>query len=166
MGGLLSRQRNVVMLKPSNLSPTSPRLSTAPNTKPFRGRKICQRCDSRTEVAAWIEHDHNDQPEPIYVFLCKVCSDALIGPHMRLYRIASENEGLPGIMDICADCPWREGSRCKCPIAKFNGGTGDGLKYSGHEVSRMFVDGTKFRGMLLHWFKAPTGCSGKTIDTN
>lgn len=116
-------------------------------------------------VYPWVEHDHNDKPEPIYVFLCTKCSNELIEPHVRLYRQGQKFEPLPGIMDICADCKWREMSRCKCPAATFNGGPDPGLKFEGPTPSVCFVDGTRkgkrWGGRMLIYHGPTTACSGK-----
>lgn len=149
------------MSKP-NVTLDSPRLSTSRIIGPFRSRKICQRCSRPgPRVTAWVEHDHNDKPEPIYVFLCEGCSNELIEPHIRLYREARQNEPLPGIMDICEHCPHRKGSRCESPLAQFNGGPGLDYKLDSDSVSTAFIDGPKFRGRIAIFHKPVSYCSGK-----
>ena len=142
------------------ISPKAPRLSETLN--PFRSRQQCQQCGG-PGAHGWIEHDHNDQPEPIYIFLCPHCERQLIERHPRLYRQFSPNEPLPGVMDICAKCINREGSRCKCPLATFNGGAEPGLKIDIPTPASAFVDGPKFRGRLAIWHSPATGCSGLAI---
>lgn len=139
------------------LSPKSPRLSTT--LQPFRSRQLCQRCGHKG-ARGWIEHDHHDKPEPIYIFLCKTCEDILIEPHPRLYRPFQPNEPLPGVMDICEPCAHRDGSRCKCPLATFNGGAEPGLQIDIATPASAFVDGPKFRGRVAIWPTPATGCSG------
>lgn len=72
----------------------------------------------------WQECDRDDRPEPRYVELCRICSAKLIEPHPRLYRALNPHTPAPGAMPICRDCIHRDGTRCVCPAAKYNGGPG------------------------------------------
>lgn len=152
---------------PPKVEPHDPRLSET--LRPFRSRKVCQKCGHADpsplyplKVSAWIEHDHKDRPQAIYVFLCEACSKEIIEPHIRLYRQAQQFEPLPGIMDLCADCRWREGSRCTNPVAAFNGGAEPGLKIDINGASRAHINYGGGKGEWLWMFTEPaTGCSGK-----
>lgn len=134
--------------------------------KPFTSRNRCQRCDLTENVQGWIEHDHRDQPQAIYLFLCKKCSDLLIEPHPRLYTPMQKLGAYPGAMDICEKCIYRNLSRCKSLLAMFNGGPG--LKYrfpDGNEPSVAFMDGTR-GGKRIGWREifytaASIECSGR-----
>lgn len=99
------------------------------------------------------------------MFLCPRCSNELIEPHPRLYRAFQPNEPLPGVMDLCADCIHREGSRCKCPLAMFNGGPAPGLdiKLPENSVTRAFVDGRRYSGPMTFYTAPAVSCSGKNI---
>jgi hypothetical protein len=183
-------------LEPTSRSASWPRLSE--RLQPFRSRKVCQKCGAAagkvatqgefkasqqaerlghrslkfgnvTTVYGWQEHDHNDVPEHIYLFLCTKCSDELIEPHVRLYRQIQQHAPSPGIMDLCVDCKWREGSRCKCPIAVFNGGPKPGMQIDYAEPpSIAFVDGTRkgkrWGGRIALYNTPPTACSGKAVQ--
>lgn len=143
------------------LSERTPRLSIVLN--PFTSRMKCQRCATAgPKVQGWQEHDHNDKPEPIYIFLCERCSKELIGPHPRLYSQIWPNSPLPGIMDICADCLWRDRSRCTCPLAILNGGAG--IKIDIERPSTAHLNFGGGRGCWQKIYPSPaTGCSGKEI---
>lgn len=116
------------------------------------------------KVSAWIEHDHNDRREAIYVFLCEACGKRISEPHIRLYRQAQQHEPLPGIMDICADCKWRVLSRCTNPKAVFNGGAEPGLRIDIKGASKAHVYYGGGKGEWLWFFTEPaTGCSGQEL---
>lgn len=141
------------------LSPATPRLSLT--LKPFESRRKCQGCLTTVRpVHGWIEHDHHDKPEPVFIFLCDRC-ESVIESHPRLYRMFSPNEPLPGVLDFCADCKWRNLSRCTSPRAVFNGGPEPGLKFDQPEPASAFVDGPKFRGRVLLWHSPAKDCSGR-----
>jgi hypothetical protein len=75
----------------------------------------------------WQEHDQQDRPQPIYLVLCKECSDRLIEPHERLYRPLGKWAPALGAMRFCALCKFRDGLHCSHPDSKENGGPGLGL---------------------------------------
>jgi hypothetical protein len=52
----------------------------------------------------WQEHDQQDRPQPIYLVLCKECSDRLIEPHERLYRPLDKWAPALGAMRFCLHC--------------------------------------------------------------
>lgn len=141
------------------LSEATPRLSAS--LRPFTSRCKCQRCGhAGPKVGGWQEHDHHDKPEPIYVFLCEKCGKELIGPHARLYSQIWPNSPLPGIMDICADCRWRDRSRCTCPLTLFNGGAGIKIEIVKPSTAHLYCGGG--RGGWKNIYTHPaTGCSGK-----
>jgi hypothetical protein len=143
------------------LKPDSPRLSTV--LSPFTSRSKCQRCGKAgPEVQGWREHDHEDKPEYIYVFLCKGCGKVLIGPHCRLYSQIMPNEPLPGVMNICGDCPWRKLSRCTSPLAKFNGGPGLAIQIERPTNAHITCSPRRNSGWIQLYASPATGCSGKT----
>ena len=104
---------------------------------PHREPGVCSRCGERAMVlrdrdretalpthAIWREHGDADEPEPGYIELCTACSDAVIGPHPRLYSRMPVNAPAIGAMPLCLDCVRRSGLRCTHPDAKANGGPG------------------------------------------
>jgi hypothetical protein len=144
------------------LNPQTHRLS---DINGIRARGVCQRCGScqtgtgsRGEVSAWLEHDHNDNPEYKFLFLCARCSDEIIEPHPRLYRQMDKYEPLPGAMEICGPCKWRKEIACTNPNAQVNGGRGLKMEYPKPAVA--FVDGPKFRGRRLIYHGPVTACDG------
>jgi hypothetical protein len=72
----------------------------------------------------WQEHDQQDRPQPIYLVLCKQCSDRLIEPHERLYRPLGKWAPALGAMRFCLHCKFRDGLHCSHPDSKENGGPG------------------------------------------
>ncbi len=66
----------------------------------------------------WREHDDQDQPEPIVIVLCTLCSSRIIEPHPRLYSQLEVWAPLPGAMGICIGCVHQDaerGLRCTHP---------------------------------------------------
>lgn len=162
---------------PTKPNPNWPRLSVS-LTGP-RDRHHCQHCGAPNRTApissrwpdemfdsttGWVEHDHNDQPEPIVVFLCKECAEWLIGSHVRLYRQLRRHEPFPGAMPLCDDCRFRDGVSCKNRAAKINGGPGLNLTFP--RPTQAMVDGADARGRRCGWHEVLYGgpvsaCSGK-----
>lgn len=94
----------------------------------------CQLCGyENTDICSflmWVECDDRDKPEPGNVFiLCRPetnpeCQKRL-NDHPRLYHLVPWGQGGPGhFMLLCGDCPHREGTGCKHPNLKANGGDG------------------------------------------
>lgn len=108
----------------------------------------CQGCGGPARQL-WEEHDDNDKPEQILVALCDACSDRLIEPHPRLYRIVHEHEPRPGAMPVCSSCGWRKGLNCTHADLKANGGPGLPLNFPKPAVA--MVDGTDKRGRRTGW---------------
>lgn len=147
------------------LTERSPRLTSGLN--PFISRIKCQRCGhTGPEVRGWIEHDHHDQPEYLYVFLCKKCSNVLIDPHPRLYSQVMPNAPLPGIMDICADCRHRLRSQCISKLAKFNGGPGLKIDIVAPATAHITCSPRRNSGWIKIYTHPATGCSGKETRPN
>jgi len=148
-------------MKPVHLNPSSPRLSEIPKRHGFEHPLQCGSCGRRADQLSvhsglwrWQEHDHNDQPEHRLIVLCKVCSDKLIKPHVRLYRHLHPNDPWAGCMTLCVDCRWRIGTRCTHPRALSNGGVGVEVKTG--TATRAFVDyGNPRRGELVTMFDTP-----------
>lgn len=109
----------------------------------------------------WVEHDDQDQPEPIVVVLCTPCSEKVIEPHPRLYERLPLFKPFPGAMGICVGCGHQEGLRCRSPSAKVNGGPGMRVEFSLPAV--YFVDGIRGgrrTGWRMERYKGPaTACS-------
>ena len=106
-----------------------PRLTeTLPHREPGR----CASCGAIDPNAGtrlplytvWREHDEQDRPEPRFVVLCRPCGDRLIEPHPRLYAALPANAPAIGAMPLCLACRHREGTACRNPLAKANGGPG------------------------------------------
>jgi hypothetical protein len=143
------------MPKPKNLNEQTHRLTNLP----YRGSEdlgVCQNCGRTALEFPWQEHDHNDNPEAKFIYLCKECGDMLIEPHPRLYRQITKNEPAPGVMPTCDGCAWRVRTRCTCPKFKFNGGA-PGVKLQYEPPAVAFVDGPKFHGRV--WlYHSPVLC--------
>lgn len=139
-----------------------PRLSqTLP---PPESREKCQRCGDRELVQIWQEHDEADRPEPVYVALCKQCSEKIIDPHPRLYARLDCYEPLPGTMHTCTDCTLRKGLTCTSPLLMANGGAG--LPVRSPQPTVMFIDGRDPKtgrrfGRREMRYDGPSTCDGK-----
>lgn len=119
----------------------------------FEGTDIC-------EFRMWNECDDSDKAEPgnvIIVCRQKACGD-VIDKHPRLYRQVPWGAGGPGMfMLLCGDCEYRDGSKCRHPNLKANGGEGLEVKLSGPVIHVCYVNGTG--GM---WPNSTTSCAGCT----
>ena len=117
-------------------------------------------------LVAWQEHDGNDQPQPVYVVLCRPCGDRLVDRHPRLYRPCPPWEPMPGVMGLCGSCRHRDGTRCASPAAKANGG--EGLVIAFPQPTRVHVlrRGKGARSGWENWYSGPPrGCTGReSID--
>ncbi len=138
-----------------------PRLSAdLPGTK---HPDTCQGCGRHRDlVTIWQECDEHDQPELIFVVLCKHCSDRLIEPHPRLYKQRAAFDPMPGVMHLCIPCRHRDGTRCANMQASINGGPG--LKIIGPKPSVAMVDGRR-NGRRCGWREViypapPIACTG------
>ncbi len=83
----------------------------------------CQACGGNA-TATWQECDEADQPELVYVRLCRSCSDKLIEPHPRLYRRIGDGSPAAGAMPCCRGCTHAVQLSCRSPLLKGNGGPG------------------------------------------
>jgi hypothetical protein len=100
----------------------------------------CQSCGATGEnLQLWREHDANDQPTYTVVVLCAPCAGRLIEPHPRLYSLLHRFAPFPGVMALCLDCRHRDGTACRSPKAKFNGGPGLEVLYP--EPTRVHAGG-------------------------
>lgn len=132
-----------------------------------RDPRRCQRCAAEhtkaNPLARWLEHDEWDRvpDHPVVVVLCQRCSSKVIEPHARLYRCLDSGEPFPGCMRICLDCKHRDGTSCRNPEAKINGGPG--VQYE-HSVKPIFAHICFGRGRgesRYFWTGRVLGCSGK-----
>lgn len=134
------------------------------------GTAYCQRCGRDGHLDAdtfrWLEHDDNDRPETVVILLCRRCSQAIVGPHPRLYRRLDRYEPAPGAMPLCDGCVFQNagrGLRCTHPNLKAAGGPG--LALTMPQPSQAFVDGvrggrrTGWRQMIYHG--PVTACAGR-----
>lgn len=152
---------------------TWPRLS---DTLPYRSPSHCNACGRGSpdapflanggDLRLWQECDQNDRPEARYVLLCKACADRLIEPHPRLYRRIHHFAPAPGAMRLCGDCAHRDGTICRSPKARFNGGEGTfmvGPKPTRVHIlrapSRLSVWETWYNGPIKH-------CDGKETKSD
>jgi hypothetical protein len=119
----------------------------------------CQSCGSAGELTRWRECDEWDKPTMVVVVLCQKCSRKLIEPHPRLYHQLQEAEPFPGSMQICLDCPMRDGISCKSPLAKHNGGPG--MLIDGARGFAGFFCGGPNAGYRRLYSSPPTSCAGK-----
>lgn len=147
-----------------------PRLSRELQEPPAPNR--CQRCGvlvaDDPELGEglrmrWIEHDEWDRPTSTVVVLCDACSDRCIKPHPRLYALVPKYKPLPGLMALCVGCRHLQGTRCRHPRAKANGG--DGVNVTAAPPAVAFMHGT--RGGRRHgwreeiWPSAPSACDAR-----
>lgn len=96
----------------------------------------CQICGHESqnicEFRMWQECDDADGPEPGNVLIVcdkKPCKRVL-DDHERLYIEVPWSAGGPGMfMIICGSCKFREGTACKHPDLKANGGEGLEVKF-------------------------------------
>lgn len=124
----------------------------------FPAPDICQSCGGSDHLTAWRECDEWDKPTAVAVVLCAKCSKKLIDPHPRLYVQLQEHQPFPGVMELCLDCPMREGVSCKSPLAKHNGGPG--MQIDAHGFGGFFCGG-KGSGFQTLFTRAPSACAGK-----
>jgi hypothetical protein len=123
--------------------------------------RMCRGCGGTRELRRWRECDPFDRPTMVVVVLCKFCSRKLIDRHPRLYIELAPHEPFPGVMQICVDCPRRNGVSCTSPLAKHNGGTG--MRMEGPRPTVAFIDCTprSKSGMVKLYTAEATGCAGK-----
>lgn len=126
-----------------------------------RDPRFCTSCGSdRAPLTPWREHDPHDQPIPVVILLCAVCSRQLIEPHARLYRALQPNEPWPGCMALCLECTRRNGLRCTHPDLVANGG--NGLAILIEPPMRMHVCRGRGRGGIVDLYTAPAHhCAGR-----
>lgn len=122
---------------------------------------LCQLCGATHDNPVYQEHDHNDQPEEIWVSLCKPCAEKVIEPHPRLYAQKEKWAPTPGAMGICADCMFRQGLTCHNPLLKRLGGDGLPITYK-TPPARAFICASGGRGGLRLFFYDPPICQGKS----
>lgn len=138
------------------LNPETHRLTNLPGEKhPHK----CQRCGAGKKLERWIECDHNDKPEHLWLVLCKDCGAAVIEKHPRLYIPVPMFGPVPGCMTVCVECIFRDGVRCKNPDAQINGGK-VGLKYDQEPPAWGFIDGPRYRGRIAIYQGPVKACSG------
>lgn len=116
----------------------------------------CQACGGNDTLRRWLEHDPNDQPTPVIVVLCRLCSEKLIEPHPRLYRALQDNQPWTGCMGICVRCVHRRGNACQHPDAKANGGPGIAITIKA-PIRVILCPG----GPANLWDEPATACSGR-----
>lgn len=118
----------------------------------------CQSCGAHGELTRWRECDEWDKPTAVAVVLCAKCSRKLIEAHPRLYHQLQEHQPFPGVMELCLDCPMRDGVGCKSPLAKLNGGPG--MQIDAHGFGGFFCGGPN-SGYHILYQRAPSKCAGK-----
>jgi len=137
-----------------------PRLSET--LRPIEFPHRCQRCGAYERLTTWQECDARDRPEVCHVVLCEPCADRVVKPHPRMYRRLAPNAPACGVMSICEGCQHRDGSRCRSPRAKANGG--EGLQFPGGAAVHVQRTGPGGRGRRCgweHWFeREPDLCEG------
>lgn len=125
----------------------------------FPNPEECQSCGAHGELTCWRECDEWDKPTAVAVVLCPKCSRKLIESHARLYHQLQEFQPFPGMMDLCLDCPMRDGVRCKSPLAKSNGGPG--MRIDAHGFGGFFCGSKAIEGYHILYSRAPSACAGK-----
>jgi hypothetical protein len=124
----------------------------------FADPQTCQSCGRADNLTRWRECDEWDKPTMVVVVLCDRCSKKLIEVHPRLYVALQEHQPFPGVMQICFDCPMRDGVSCKSPLAKHNGGRG--MEIKAYAIGGFFCGGRN-SGFHRIWTRAPSECAGK-----
>jgi hypothetical protein len=114
---------------------------------------------SSANLNRWQECDDIDRPEPRVVVLCGSCSKAVIEKHPRLYHQLHRNDPMPGSMDLCLGCQWRDGVRCTHFDLKANGG--HGLSITQCKPFDAFVCGGKHSGFSRTWLEPLSACAGR-----
>lgn len=130
-------------------------------------RNACRACGQIYEDGAtlqlWQECDDQDKPQLRWLWVCEACEKKVITAHPRLYIGRTANSPAPGAMKICWGCSFSNQSRCDCPTASANGGTGIIIKTS--PPISCLVDGTR-NGRRTGWretlyFHPPSHCNGR-----
>lgn len=129
----------------------------------------CQSCGlAPTDLALldrWLECDDNDRPEPRVVVLCRPCTESLIEPHPRLYKLLAPHQPMPGVMGICLDCRHRDGVTCTNPSAQINGGRGLAITFPKPTPIHVCRNPRSLSGWI-HLFHGPaTACGGRETLT-
>ena len=132
----------------------------------FRNVLMMPRSPDREMIFHWQEHDMRDIPEPIIVTLCQSCSAKIIDKHPRLYRNLAIHEPFPGVMKLCIECQFRDGTGCTHKDLKTNGG--DGLGIIGPAPADVHYSyRRKGNGRSGHWEKhypgPATECAGRDV---
>jgi hypothetical protein len=142
-----------------------PRLST--DLPGERAPNVCQSCGAREKLSRWREHDERDRPENVFVVLCARCEKKLVEPHKRLYAQIQPNEPIPGTLDLCVPCAFRDGLRCTHPDLKANGGAGLFIKIEKPIVAHLCRSPRRLSGYMRIWTKPAETCRGRkeTITT-
>ena len=136
-----------------------PRLSET-LTGPIETQK-CRSCGDINPDDLWQECDDADQPEKIYILLCKPCAKKLIKPHPRLYIDLQRNQPIPGMMPICDNCVYREGYKCSQTLAA--GGPGLRVQISAPSVCHVYYGGGRGEWLKL-WSMTAHGCTQRKAD--
>lgn len=110
-----------------------PKLSESLRSFPARPDQ-CRACGCPADLTHWRECDEDDAPGPVVVTLCQPCADRIVGPHPRLYVELAHREPFPASMLLCLNCRHRDGGRCACPMARFNGGPGMKIDAPSHTI--------------------------------
>ena len=126
--------------------------------------RMCRSCGSLSELTRWRECDENDRPTMAVVVLCQRCSKKVIDRHPRLYIELQPHEPFPGVMEICVDCPARDGVSCTSLLAKHNGGPG--MAITGVRASRGILCSGRHKGHggcmdVRIYYGSATDCAGK-----
>lgn len=121
----------------------------------------CQCCGQDFDVELWIECDEADRETTVAITVCDCCARKHINPHPRLYRVLEHNRPFPGAMNVCIECPHRDGMRCASPLLKANGGPG--LPIRAAKPSPIFMCGGKNSGLLMDYGLTPPTCDGRPL---
>ena len=141
----------------------------------------CQKCgrdrDALNEagemLVAWQEcaQDGRDTPEDIYLLLCTHCNKegttktgrrqrGIVARHKRFYHQLANNAPTPGVMHLCVNCAWRDGTHCSHPDKKPNGGEGLLVEFP-TPTTQHFTCSPRSMGGYYHFYKPATRCAGR-----
>jgi hypothetical protein len=138
---------------------------------PLTDFKRCQLCgfvsNDICEFCMWFECDDQDKVEAdnILVLCQKKDCKKVVDSHPRLYVEIPWSRGGPGkFMLLCGNCEHRNGTKCKHPQLKENGGPGLKVNFAKTIISEAFIcfsreDGSSY---CLHGDRPATECEGQT----
>lgn len=130
--------------------------------------EFCQKCGrSHLEIdamngslQAWQECGQDgklDPKETIFVMICSLCNKegrGMVARHKRFYHDLPRNAPLLGIMDLCVECAWRDGTHCANRSEKR-------IEFSQPITAHISCRPRSRSGMYSYYPNPPRSCSGR-----